>query len=121
MMLNQIECNYILALSYIELLLKDNFEIAFADAVRINVDEGEGDILEPITPEKSEQTLNYKKAIVNHFIDGLKIAESIQQTWLIFNGAIYVWNNYLPIFRNPSNDGKLLPEIINLLKVKYSI
>jgi hypothetical protein len=49
-------------------------------------------------------------------VRGLKLADSIKQSWLVFNGAIYIWNNFLPIFRNPINDSKLLPEIAVLLK-----
>lgn len=47
---------------------------------------------------------------------GLEIAESIQQHWLVFNGAIYIWNNFLHIFRNPGNDPKLHKNLIALLK-----
>jgi len=34
---------------------------------------------------------------------------------MLFNGAIYIWNNYLPIFRNPVNDSRLLPQVADLL------
>jgi hypothetical protein len=34
----------------------------------------------------------------------------------VFNGAIYIWNNFLPIFRNPINDTKVLQEISMMLK-----
>lgn len=47
---------------------------------------------------------------------GLKLAESIQQHWLIFNGAIYIWNNFIHIFRNPINDSKLHSSLNQLLK-----
>ncbi len=56
-----------------------------------------------------------------HFLKGLKLAESIKQTWLVFNGAINIWNSFLPIFRNPINDNKLLPEITNLLKEFFEV
>jgi hypothetical protein len=35
---------------------------------------------------------------------------------MIFNGAIYIWNNYLITFKNPLNDTKLMPEILKLLE-----
>ena len=57
----------------------------------------------------------------SNFVKGLKLADSIKQTWLVFNGAIYIWNNFLTIFRNPINDSKLLPEITNLLKEFFEI
>jgi hypothetical protein len=54
-------------------------------------------------------------------LKALKLAESIQQSWLIFNGAIYIWNNYLPVFRNPINDSRLMPEIAGMLKDYFEV
>lgn len=34
----------------------------------------------------------------------------------MFNGAIYIWNNFLHIFKNPINDSKLLQDLCQLLK-----
>lgn len=59
--------------------------------------------------------------MVSNYLKALKLADSIKQTWLVFNGGIYIWNNFLPIFRNPINDNKLLPEITNLLKEFFEI
>lgn len=52
---------------------------------------------------------------------GLRLAETVQQSWLIFNGAIYIWNNYLPVFRNPINDSKLLPDISDMLRSFFEV
>ena len=52
---------------------------------------------------------------------GLKLADSLQQSWLLFNGAIYIWNSYLPYFRVPQNDAKLLPEILPMLKDYFDV
>ena len=52
---------------------------------------------------------------------GLKLAESVNQTWLIFNGAINIWNNYLDIFRHPMNDSKLLDRMSDLLKEFFDV
>ena len=49
----------------------------------------------------------------------MELAEQIQQSWLIFNGAIYIWNNFLHIFKNPKNDPLLLPELNQILKVFF--
>ena len=57
-----------------------------------------------------------KQSIIDYFKKGLDLAESINQSWLIFNGSIYIWNNYLPVFRNPGTDEKLLESILGLLK-----
>lgn len=50
------------------------------------------------------------------FGKGLELAESIQQHWLVFNGAIYLWNNFLHVFRNPTNDSKLHKDLCAILK-----
>lgn len=117
MILVQVESFYILSQCSTDLLLKDGFEIAFIEAVQANEEEEEVEIQRTeLSLEKKTEILGLKRAIIDYYKKALKLAESIQQTWLIFNGAIYVWNNYLPIFRNPTNDPKLLPEISTLLK-----
>ena len=81
----------------------------------MQAEEQENEEQEPLSPRKIDQVLTYKRDIVKYLVQGLKLAKSVGQSWLIFNGAIYIWNNYLPVFRNPSNDSKILPEILNLL------
>ena len=121
MILVQADCYYILSLCYTDMLLKEGYEIAFLDPIKTS-EEGEFEQeKEEITPEKNIQILKKKNAIITNYVKGLKLAESIKQTWLIFNGAIFIWNNYLPVFRNPSNDVKLLPEIATLLKEFFEI
>ena len=117
MILIQVECYYILSQCSTDLLLKEGFEIAFIEAVQANEEDEEVEQEKrEISVEKKAEILALKRAIIDYYRRALKLAESIQQTWLIFNGAIYVWNNYLPVFRNPTNDSKLLPEISTLLK-----
>ena len=38
---------------------------------------------------------------------GVKAAMAINQAWLVFNGSILFWNNYLPVFKKSN-----FPEII---------
>ena len=68
-----------------------------------------------------DEILKLKRLIIEYFLKALKLAESIQQSWLIFNGAIYIWNNYLPVFRNPINDSRLMPEIAGMLKDYFEV
>lgn len=49
----------------------------------------------------------------------MELSEQSQQSWLIFNGAIYVWNNFVHVFKNPKNDSLLIPELTQLLKVFF--
>jgi hypothetical protein len=60
-----------------------------------------------------------KRKIFGYFSKGIELAEQTQQSWLIFNGAIYIWNNFLHIFKNPINDPNILPEISQVLKVFF--
>ncbi|CAD8135763.1 unnamed protein product [Paramecium octaurelia] len=117
MILAQVECQYRMAQMIIDNLIKDNFEIPFADPIRVEENEN----VEELSQEKKDQVLSLKRKMCSNFVKGLKLADSIKQTWLVFNGAIYIWNNFLTIFRNPINDSKLLPEITNLLKEFFEI
>lgn len=65
--------------------------------------------------------LTQKKDIIEDYMKGLKQADSLQQSWLLFNGAIIIWNSYLPYFRSPQNDAKLLPEITPLLREYFDV
>lgn len=101
----------------IDNLIKDNFEIPFADPIRVEDQETQ----EELSQDKRDQVISLKKKMCAFFVKGLKLAEYIKQTWLVFNGAIYIWNNFLTVFRNPINDSKLLPEITNLLKEFFEV
>jgi hypothetical protein len=46
----------------------------------------------------------------------LENAQNTQQSYLTFNGAICVWNNFLHLFRVNANDSKLRTEVVDLLK-----
>jgi len=50
----------------------------------------------------SEDKKKFKEWKVNfckHVIQSIKFGSQAQQTWLIFNGTVEFWNNYLPIFK----------------------
>lgn len=59
--------------------------------------------------EKKGDVLSYLKK-------SLEDATVSQQNYLIFNGAICLWNNFLHIFRVTSNDSKLRADLLPLLK-----
>lgn len=84
----------------IDELTNENFQFCYQNPKRIN-DEDNSQLVE----EAKLNEVNKKKGeIIEFFKKGLKLAESIQQHWLVFNGSIYLWNNCLHVFRNPSND-----------------
>jgi len=90
-------------------LESEGFEIAFNEPKR--KDELDDNATSNLSKEKLKEIYSQKVKIIDCFINGLKLADSIKQTWLIFNGAIIIWNQYLNIFKNPTNDNKLLPDI----------
>ena len=69
-----------------------------------------------VSEEKKKEVEEKKKVIFKMFARGLELAQSIQQYWLVFNGAIYIWNNFLHIFRNPVRDSQLHPDLSQLLR-----
>ncbi|EAR90704.2 hypothetical protein TTHERM_00705200 (macronuclear) [Tetrahymena thermophila SB210] len=116
MILAQVQCYYMMAQITIDELIKDNFVIAFADPERIEAEEENENVQEELSAEKKKEVLEKKENLVAYFLKGLELADSINQSWLVFNGAIYIWNNFLSIFRNPIFDSKLLSSISTLLK-----
>ncbi|KAL4435549.1 hypothetical protein ABPG74_020325 [Tetrahymena malaccensis] len=116
MILAQVQCYYMMAQITIDELIKDNFVIAFADPERIELEEENENVQEELTAEQKKEVLEKKENLVAYFLKGLELADSINQSWLVFNGAIYIWNNFLSIFRNPIFDSKLLSSISTLLK-----
>jgi hypothetical protein len=56
--------------------LKENFEIAFADPVRVEENEGGPD--EELGNDKKEWVLTMKRKLATNFLRGLKLADSIK-------------------------------------------
>jgi hypothetical protein len=115
MILAQAKCHFQIAQVHIDLLTKRNFEVAFEEPVMIDSEEE----TKPLSEDEQQGLLKQKRQILAYYSRGLQLAKSIGQHWLVFNGAIYIWNNFLPIFRNPSNNTRLLPEMGQLIKAYF--
>jgi len=57
-----------------------------------------------------------KAEVVSYLKNSLEYALKTQQSYLAFNGAICIWNNFLHLFRVNANDSKLRTEVIDILK-----
>ena len=95
-----------MAKCYVEYLLDDDVEIGHKDLVTIEEDQDEREF----TNEDRARFHEYKIAFTKHIIEAIKHGSQSQQTWLIFNGAVEFWNNYLPIFKQISFFEKILDE-----------
>ena len=108
----QVQSYYNLSKIYITQLVNQGLHIAFADSRRKDSQQASQP---PLSQAKHNEVYTTKSNIILCFIKGLRLAQNIHQTWLIFNGAIIFWNEYLPVFKNPSNDSHLHPAICPLL------
>jgi hypothetical protein len=54
--------------------------------------------------------------VILYLRKNLEYAQNTQQSYLTFNGAICIWNNFLHLFRVNANDSKLRSDVVDLLK-----
>lgn len=102
----QSESHATLAKCYVEYLLEEEVEIGHKDLVTLEDDQDERDF----TNEDRALFLEQKVKFTEHIIKAIKLGSQSGQTWLIFNGAVEFWNNYLPIFKLPGFYDKILDE-----------
>lgn len=91
----QSEAHFILAACYVENLLQDDIEIGFRDLITVEEDQEDREF----TNEDRQRYQEWKAKFPYHVIQGVKQGQQTGQTWLVFNGAIDLWNNYLPVFK----------------------
>ena len=109
MLVKQSESWFTMAQAGILNLGTKGYHFAFVDEPEVSSQGG-------FSEYSDEELLRKKKSIIKAFESGAVLAESIAQYWMVFDGAITLWNCYLPIFKNSLNDGALLPEIKGMLK-----
>jgi hypothetical protein len=84
---------------------------------QIKIDELYQQNLEPLFEEGESAEGREKKAEVTAFLKrSLEFALTAQQNYLIFNGAVCLWNNFIHVFRVTANDTRLRPDLAALLK-----
>ena len=102
----QSESHNILAKCYVEYLLEEEIEIGHKELVTLEDDQDERDF----TNEDKAKFHEQKAKFTEHIIKAIKLGSQASQTWLIFNGAVEFWNNYLPIFKLMNFYEKILDE-----------
>jgi hypothetical protein len=102
----QSESHNILAKCYVEYLLDEEIEIGHKDLVTLEEDQDERDF----TNEDRARFQEQKVKFTEHIIKAIKLGSQSNQTWLIFNGAIEFWNNYLPVLKQGEFQEKILDQ-----------
>ena len=78
-----------------EYLLEEDIEIGYKELVTVEEDQEERDF----NNEDRVKYQSWKVKFAQHIIQGVKLGQQAQQTWLIFNGGIELWNSYLPLYK----------------------
>jgi hypothetical protein len=91
----QSESHAILAKCYVEYLLEEDIEIGHKELVTLQDDQEDREF----TNEDRAKYIEWKTKFTEHVIKAIKLGSQSHQTWLIFNGVLEFWNNYLPIFK----------------------
>jgi len=84
-----------MAKCYVEYLLGDDVEVGYKELVTIEEDQDDRDF----TPEDKAQFQEWKVKFAYHIGKSVKRGHQAGQSWLVFNAAIELWNNYLPLFK----------------------
>jgi hypothetical protein len=108
----QCKSHYVIAQSYVEMLLEEEVEIGFNDLITIAEDQDEREF----TEEDTSKFQGWKIQFVEHIKEGVKLAMSTLQPALIFRGTIIFWNNYLPIFKRLDYYDVVLKEAIPVMQ-----
>lgn len=76
-------------------MLEEEIEIGHKQLITLEDDQDEREF----TNEDRTRFHQQKVKFTEHIIKAIKLGSQSKQTWLIFNGAVEFWNNYLPIFK----------------------
>ena len=71
---------------------------------------------ESLKEEEKKELKNQKTDVVSYLKKCLELSLTSQQSYLTFNGAICIWNNFHHLFRVNANDSKLRPDVVDILK-----
>lgn len=102
----QSESHLILSQCYVENLLEEEIEIGYKELITVEEDQDEREF----TNEDKAKYHEWKTKFPYHIIQSVKLGQTTQQTWLVFNGAVEYWNNYLPVFKKSNYYELMLQE-----------
>jgi hypothetical protein len=110
--ISHVKILYLKAQALIKKMTDDGVDFALEELVRT------GPNAAPLKnpPEHYEKM---KSEIVAAFIKGAEISLRLEQTWLIFNAGILIWNAYLPVFKSVLNSSRLHHQTLTLLEFYF--
>jgi hypothetical protein len=89
------ECNLLVSECYADYLFKEGIDMATQEMVYFK------ESTKVLNDMERADYINWKQLVLNHIKEAVRLAMSVQQYWLVFNCAIQLWNNYLPIIQSP--------------------
>jgi len=111
LVLAQAEAHLLIAQSSGELLLENDVEICYEDLVLCEqeIEEVAEENAEPkeFTEDQKNQFHEWKQTLCTHISKSAILAQSVNQSWLVYNICVYLWNNYLKIFREAEFSKKI--------------
>jgi len=121
----QANAHYVQARLHGNELLGKGYEVGYAKAVRVDED-----VSNPLPPDEStpipeEEKLSpsdldrFKASLLSEISQGLALATSIKQAWLVTNGAVILWNQYLSVLRVPEFEAHIYPAALDTFKQVY--
>ena len=121
----QANAHYVKARLYGNELLGKGYEVGYAKGVRVDED-----VSNPVPPDEStpipeEEKLSpseldrMKSSLLSEISLGLGLATSIKQAWLVTNGAVILWNLYLPVLRVPEFEAHIYASALDTFKQVY--
>jgi hypothetical protein len=99
------------------MVLGKDLEIGFEDTWMIDEDPNaplpaeEREEIEEMDEDERSEVLAWKNSISEDIAEGCKLTVAINQGWLCFNGAIHLWNIFLPVFQVKNFEGFVLTSL----------
>lgn len=67
----------------------------------------------------TEEAIELKRQLISHIRSGVRLGISISQSWVVFNGAVYFYNIFIPVLRFSSFERHIYSEALDCLRYLY--
>ncbi|CAG9330246.1 unnamed protein product [Blepharisma stoltei] len=111
----QASCHFVLAQCKSWRIQELGFEPGFAQSIPVGSLPSES----LATNNQPEEAVELKRQIVMHTRNGVRLGIAISQSWICFNGAVYFYNIYIPVFRFSSFEKHIFNEALDCLRYLF--